>query len=346
ENSESDAVARARVRRAVPYRIESARDILDDALVRKFLRLLKAVHDLSDDEALFAALHLDFLGIAPLDVYKVSAGRGARRRGLATIMADRAALEALGVEAPDAMGALAEKLLSWYRRARTDDALSVLTMIIEESGFSRALLKDDGALERIEVLRRLTETARTLAVGKRDFLLGDFLRYIETLESHGIPIKYERPRALLGAVRLMTAHGAKGLEFDYVFLVNVTDGHWGNKRSRELFRLPSLALAAYEQGDEPERSEGLHAVEREPRLKGATIVSRIGAPEGAKRLKGADELPDALDEERRLFYVALTRARRMVYLSHADEDLEGRERRPSQFLFEMKPELLAEGDGA
>ncbi|MDP3794501.1 MAG: ATP-dependent helicase, partial [bacterium] len=192
ENRESDAVARALARRAVPYRIESARDILDDALVRKLLRLLKAVHDLSDDEALFAVLHLDFLGIAPLDVYKVSAGRGARRRGLATIMADRAALEALGVEAPDAMGALTEKLLSWYRRARTDDALSALTMIIEESGLSRALLKDDGVLERIEMIRRLIKTARALAVGKRDFLLGDFLRYIETLESHGIPIKYER----------------------------------------------------------------------------------------------------------------------------------------------------------
>lgn len=27
----------------------------------------------------------------------------------------------------------------------------------------------------------------------------------------------------------MTAHKSKGLEFEYVYIVDVYDGHWGNK---------------------------------------------------------------------------------------------------------------------
>lgn len=58
---------------------------------------------------------------------------------------------------------------------------------------------------------------------------------------------------------------------------------------------------------------------------------------------------DTLEEERRLFYVALTRARNNVYLSNAskyNDDYSGKEKdvTPSQFLSELPPKLVTEVD--
>jgi len=54
-----------------------------------------------------------------------------------------------------------------------------------------------------------------------------------------------------------------------------------------------------------------------------------------------DEDADEADE-RRLFYVALTRAKERVYLSHAMRDNAGKERTVSQFVTELPSELVVE----
>ncbi len=58
-----------------------------------------------------------------------------------------------------------------------------------------------------------------------------------------------------------------------------------------------------------------------------------------------EENPDALDEERRLFYVAITRAREELYISSCENRKRGREvgpSVPSRFLQEIPSELFAE----
>ena len=90
-------------------------------------------------------------------------------------------------------------------------------------------------------------------------------------------------------VHIMTVHGAKGLEFDYVFLAGLEDG---------LF--PHTTLAGE---DEKERQE----------------------------------------EERRLFYVALTRARKKIFASFAlMRTLFGEKRinAPSRFLMDIPKHLI------
>lgn len=90
------------------------------------------------------------------------------------------------------------------------------------------------------------------------------------------------------AVRLMTVHAAKGLEFDHVFVVGLEEGTF-----------PSLRAA---------------------------------------------EDPRGLEEERRLMYVAMTRARRSLLLSSAQERLQNGERqtlRPSRFLKEVPADCIA-----
>jgi DNA helicase-2/ATP-dependent DNA helicase PcrA len=61
------------------------------------------------------------------------------------------------------------------------------------------------------------------------------------------------------------------------------------------------------------------------------------------------DTPEALEEERRLFYVGITRARRTLVLSHAESRAMhgGRDYRlPSRFLGEIPPDCLAEPPGA
>jgi DNA helicase-2/ATP-dependent DNA helicase PcrA len=61
------------------------------------------------------------------------------------------------------------------------------------------------------------------------------------------------------------------------------------------------------------------------------------------------DTPEALEEERRLFYVGLTRARRHLTLTHAESRAMhgGRDYRiPSRFLSELPPDALAAPPGA
>jgi DNA helicase-2/ATP-dependent DNA helicase PcrA len=94
------------------------------------------------------------------------------------------------------------------------------------------------------------------------------------------------------AVRLMTVHASKGLEFDVVFIAGLEDGLFPHQK-------------ASESGITPEEAE----------------------------------------EERRLFYVALTRARRKIYLSYAQvRTIFGSKQVniPSEFIFDIPEEFVEE----
>ncbi|MFA6341212.1 MAG: PD-(D/E)XK nuclease family protein, partial [Candidatus Paceibacterota bacterium] len=53
---------------------------------------------------------------------------------------------------------------------------------------------------------------------------------------------------------------------------------------------------------------------------------------------------ESIDDERRLFYVALTRARKEAVISYAKQSEDGKQLLPSQFVGELAPELVKEVD--
>src|SRR5215467_486581 len=140
---------------------------------------------------------------------------------------------------------------------------------------------------------------------RRDHSLSLFVEHLDLVLRSGLDEDVAEIEDVEDAVQLMTIHQAKGLEFDLVFVPALVEG-----------RLP-----------QPRRRDGVSAVG------GLELPPALLDP----RVRGRE---DQLAEERRLCYVAMTRARRRLVLSWAERYEGGRNWRPSRFLTELGEDVI------
>jgi DNA helicase II / ATP-dependent DNA helicase PcrA len=152
---------------------------------------------------------------------------------------------------------------------------------------------------------RFSELVSEYCERRRDHSLSLFVEHLELVLRSGLDEDVAEVEDMEDAVQLMTIHQAKGLEFDLVFVPALVEG-----------RLP-----------QPRRRDGVSAVA------GLELPPALLEP-------GVRGREDQLAEERRLCYVALTRARDRVVLSWADRYEGGRAWRASRFLEELGEGVL------
>ncbi|MBQ1019595.1 ATP-dependent helicase [Micromonospora sp. D93] len=137
--------------------------------------------------------------------------------------------------------------------------------------------------------------------------------FLDHVLAQDLPADTIAPTADRGAaVRLLTAHAAKGLEWDLVAVAGVQEGIW-----------PDLRLRGSLLG-----SERLVDVLAGRSVDGATAANVVG------------QTSALLDEERRLFHVAVSRARHRLLVSAVASAAVGgddHEEQPSRFLHELGP---------
>ena len=301
-NVDTAEISRSLNMAGIPWRASGAAGLYDRPEVRLLLAGLRHAADPDASAPLFL--------IAADPRFKVPAGTlaaavGKSRRDHRPL---REALQAVGAINPDTVRLLS-RLSDLVKESVERTSGEVLYRWLRESGLLAELTREatPEADEQIRNIGRLFDVVRSrsrlLELDRAPFLV----RYLEELGEAGDDPSAADVDPDLDAVALLTVHQAKGLEFPVVFVANMVETRFPARG-----RPPRLALAAELGGSD-------EIVPRDPR-----------APETPTAL---DE--EALREERRLAYVALTRAREQLYLTASERATGGvRPRKVSRFISE------------
>jgi DNA helicase II / ATP-dependent DNA helicase PcrA len=283
-NAQSRPVEDALRRAAIPYVLRGALSFYDRASVRDALAYLRWFLNPDDPVSLARLLKAPRRGVGEAALLRAReaarAGGTPYSAGLATVpaLAPLLSLRDRWVRALPGRG-VGDALRTLL------DGAGYLAWIGEEAGSPREESGEERRDDRRENVEELLRMAAAFP-GTGEEAARDFLERISLS-----PPEEEEGGA--DAVRLMTMHNAKGLEFETVFLVGLEEGLLPHSRSSD---------------------------------------SESG-----------------VEEERRLFYVGLTRARERVFLSYARRRLlfgSHRDSARSRFLSEIPSSLLRrEGEG-
>lgn len=287
----------------IPYQMAGGGNVLDAMEIKKILRFLKVLDTAPDapdaDLELFEILHYPFFKIPTLDIYRVSRFARQNKLPLLAIVHSQTHLKNAGVGRLKNWQNFSRLLLSCQTFSHNHTFAQTFEYIINETGYLTYLLGLADSVFHLNRLDSLFSQIKILNGKNKNLTLRNFLEYLNLMEENNLAIKEKVLETEFDGVHLMTAHKAKGLEFDTVFIMRLIDKHWGSRQHRQLIKLPT----------------GLLQIENTP----------------------AEED----EEERRLFYVGLTRAQKRIYLtlSTADDE-EETIFLPSKFLEELPEKLI------
>lgn len=293
-------------RSGIAYSLHSDQNIFNDLYMQKLILILEAIGAVGKDFELLKVMHIDLFNIEPLDVYKLIGHARKNKISVYEILRtlNKELAKELKLESFDFLISFYQKLNNWQKAVFNENFEKVFVQVVNESGFKEAILKSPKRYELLNKLITLFEEIKFLIEKNPEFNLKDFLNYLEMCQKHELSLKSHVETVGQKSVKLMTAHRSKGLEFDYVYIINCFDGHWGNAKKRSAgFKIPWDILG---------------------------ITLNLDNTEN--------------DDERRLFYVAMTRARKDIIITYSTRSLEGSEKIPSRFLSEINPKLIEKID--
>jgi len=281
-----DALVKALKQHAIPVAGADRLKLNEHIAVQDLLSLIRFILLPEDDLALAEVLKSPLVRrddggwIDDDDLVRIGAERGLA--SLWSALRRKAREGAPYVEAVERIG-------RWAGRADFEPPYEFLAGVLGEDGGRKAFLQRLGQ-EAIEPIEALLTLALDFAQGEAASLRA----FIAHVEAEGGEIKRDTDQ-LADEVRVMTVHGAKGLEAPIVFLPDTCDAPDG--------RSDSAILMA------PGEAEGALDV---PvwRLKSDFESSRVEALKARHRER-------AHEEYRRLLYVAMTRARDRLYVCGA-----------------------------
>src|SRR5215471_5021819 len=171
----------------------------------------------------------------------------------------------------------------------------LLYLFLKDSGWLGRMYREETARDVAESknIAKFFDRVKSASKALRYDNVREFVKHLDELIDAGEDPAVAEADIETPAVRVLTIHKAKGLEFPVVFLVNLVQEKFPLRRRRDPLELP-------------------------------VALTKDAVPTGDYHLQ----------EERRLFYVGMTRARQELFLTNASDYGGSRQRKTSLFVLE------------
>lgn len=305
-NLQSGLIESALKERQIPLKMVGGTQFYERKEVKDICAYLRTALEPSDEVSLRRVLNYPARGLGDAAIQKLSANATARDASLWSVVSRPHTVRDLPGPAVEGCRAFSRLIESTRQRfERNEPSADITKALIAEAGIAEDILVASSGQIAARRLGNVDSLVQLFArrdargpAGPQAF--AEFLRLISLREQEATEEAEDR-------VTLTTMHGAKGLEFRYVFVIGLEEGLMPHSRSLE---------------------------ER------ATDAAPVSGSDEEDVLVG-----HSIDEERRLFYVAVTRARERLYLCRSKaRNARGKiiARTPSRFVLDIPPELMEE----
>ncbi|MFH0950863.1 MAG: UvrD-helicase domain-containing protein [bacterium] len=290
-NNTADRFIAELKRQGLPHQFISLRGLYYKKIILDILAYLKLLDNYHESAALLRVLDMPSWQINHLDIINLSRYARQHLLSLYEAMEQASAIRAITEPAQTSIKKLLQ-LIKQHTALAKESRMSNLYVAIVKDLFL-PYLDQDAQREDFDYLNQFYRKVLRFEQSNPQGLLPDFRQLLDwelaAGDSGALQLIFEDS----DTVKIITVHSAKGLEFKYVWLVDLVDK-----------RFPTIS-----------RSD------------------RIPVPEALvkERLTIGDF---HLEEERRLFYVAMTRAKQGLYLTGARDQGGATLKKPSRFIAE------------
>jgi ATP-dependent DNA helicase UvrD/PcrA len=206
----------------MPYRVIGGLRFYERAEIRDAIAYMRATVQPADDLAFERIVNVPRRGVGDAALRTMHEASRSLSVPLSVAAARLVETGGLKGKVKEAVGTLLRHMAHWRDMLPTDGHVVTVATMLDESGYTE-MWKQDKSAEAPGRLENLKELLRALA----DFeTLAGFLDHVALVTEN-------EEQADDDKVSLMTLHGAKGLEFDTVFLPGWEEGVFPNQRAMD-----------------------------------------------------------------------------------------------------------------
>ena len=293
-NNHAMGFARTLERSKIPYQFLALKGLYSKPVILDIIQYFKLLDNYHESPAAYRILSLPFLEIPSEDIVKISQYSYKRSKSIFESLQELPLIGGISRVAQERITGILSLVRRHTEMASQKNISEILLAFLENSGYLGYLVKNEKK-EDLDLISQFHNRIKAFEESHLDARLKPFMEELNLELDSGEEGKLNFDiESGPEVVKIMTIHSAKGLEFKYVFLVNLVDK-----------RFPSLNR-------------------KDP----------IEIPDGLIK----DVLPKGdfhLEEERRLFYVGMTRAKAGLFLTSAEDYRGVQSKRLSRFLIEL-----------
>ncbi len=293
-------------RKGIPYNVKKPVNILELPLTEQIFNVLRYLElerkkTFDGEEVLFEIMHAPYYGIEPTDIAMLSLyiSNSRKERGPVKwrlLLSNPLLIESLNLRSAKALQRLGNNLDQWEKAQLSLPLPLLIEKIVHESGIVAHQVRTTDHVWNIQALYTFFEFVKETYGRNPKIKPVEFLQMIDRMNDENIAVPLQRVIQHENGVHFYTTHSAKGNEFEYVYLVGVTKNYWEGKRGG---------------GNEYRMPDTITATDEDPEKSYKTEVAR------------------------RLFFVALTRAKKYLQVSYALNDNAGKAIESSVFIDEI-----------